>query len=86
MKQLTKEEALKAFIEQQEAQLAQMDDMVKNQNQLQRMMMNGNATEEQQKEAMFIIVLEQCRSVDKTFEKTGIDEETLQAAMEKHKL
>jgi hypothetical protein len=41
------------------------------------MMMSGNATEEQQKEAMFLVVLEQCRSVDKTFFKTGIDEETL---------
>jgi hypothetical protein len=50
------------------------------------MMMTGNATEEQQKDAMFIIILEQCRSVDKTFAKTGIDEETLQAALEKHKL
>jgi hypothetical protein len=63
-----------------------MEDMVKNQHQLQKMMMSGNATEEQQKEAMFIVVLEQCRSVDKAFFKTGIDEEAITAAMEKHKL
>ena len=48
--------------------------------------MSGNATEEQQKDTMFIIILEQCRSVDKTFANTGIDEEILQAALEKHKL
>ena len=35
---------------------------------------------------MFIVVLEQCRSSDKAFFETGIDEDSLTAAMEKHKL
>ena len=50
------------------------------------MMMSGTASDEEQKEAMFIVVLEQCRSADKAFFETGVDEDTLAAAMQKHNL
>ena len=85
MKQLSKQEAISSFVAQQEMQLDQMDEMIKNQGRLQRMMQSG-ASEEQQKEAMLMIVMEQCRSSDKCFFKTGVDEDALNEAMEKHKL
>ena len=56
-----------------EEQESQMDNMMKDRMEMQKLMMGGG-TEEQQKALMLRIVLEQSRSNDKMFHKLGVDE------------
>mmetsp|Transcript_40669 Transcript_40669/g.62020 ORF Transcript_40669/g.62020 Transcript_40669/m.62020 type:complete len:111 (+) Transcript_40669:581-913(+) len=83
-KPITRQEAFDAFVVQQETQLAQMDKVMKNQAALEMMQSQGN--EEQQQELMILMLVEQCRSIDIMWMKTGIDQADLEEAISEHKL
>lgn len=57
VKELTKEEAMKAYVAQMEEQETQMDNMMKDRMEMQRLMSSGGS-EEQQKALMLRIVME----------------------------
>lgn len=64
--------------------MKQMDSMMERQKEMQAMMQRGGGDPmEKQKEMMFIIMVEQCKSTDKMWKQTGVDQEELENAIQK---
>ena len=78
---ISKEQALKAFESQLDINLEQMDEMLNDPK-----MKDQPTSEAEQEEMMNKIVVNKAKTDDMLFEKTGIETEQLNAAIQKHNL